>query len=187
MVSCHSKDMLEHKLFLRSSNKIDCYPTKHCCRRLREKKNAERVAMRQRYRGTMERIFSLECYVDLATLRARPSAEFLSFLQMNSAPEAILKEVCKTTVYNRIYLMYNLQSRVLTRVYTSLKYSIPCIIHLFTHIAGASQLGGHRDQEPATQDLDRRPSAPSPTAATQPPSGERDRDGRGKNRAAVGD
>ena len=63
-------------------------------RRLREKKNAERLAMRQQYKGTMERIFSLERYVDLATLRARPSSEFLSFLQMNSAPEAILREVC---------------------------------------------------------------------------------------------
>ena len=62
-------------------------------RRLREKKQAERLAMRKQYRGTMERIFSLERFVDLATLRARPSAEFLSFLQMSSAPEAILKEV----------------------------------------------------------------------------------------------
>ena len=49
--------------------------------------------MRKQYRCTMERIFSLERFVDLATLRARPSAEFLSFLQKSSAPEAILKEV----------------------------------------------------------------------------------------------
>ena len=72
-------------------------------RRLREKKNAERLATRQQYKGTMERIFSLERYVDLATLQARPSAEFLSFLQMNSAPEAILKEVCRAHIFPSLH------------------------------------------------------------------------------------
>ena len=75
-------------------------------RRLREKKNAERLAMRQQYKGTMERIFSLERYVDLATLRARPSAEFLSFLQMNSAPEAILREVCVAHTFPSTFTVY---------------------------------------------------------------------------------
>ena len=65
----------------------------HCFRRLREKKSAERLAVRARYRSTMERIFSLEHSVDLAALRLRPSAEFLSFLQTNSAPDAVLREV----------------------------------------------------------------------------------------------
>ena len=60
---------------------------------MREKKSAERLAVRARYRSTMERIFSLEQSVDLAALRLRPSAEFLSFLQSNSAPTAVLLEV----------------------------------------------------------------------------------------------
>ena len=65
-------------------------------------------------------------------------------------------------------------------------------IHIFTNIAGARHLGGHRDQKPVKrQGVDDRrlsaPSPPPPTAATEPLGGERDcRDGRGKNRAGGG-